>query len=186
MRTVLCRKGIGLVGSPCEGEMSAEQSNAPRSVGFPWGKLCAAQPLCDEGKPVVLTCLVRSPSFPSSVSSPVGRTATFSTGGEKAFGMQQPMKQCAALALASLGGSCHAAAQPQVTDEGIATAYNLLGKVTNFPLIRLFSLWSKSHPLRHSRIGARLKKPSRLAFSCASRPALRLRRGGRLLVGRIR
>ena len=56
---------------------SALPSNAPRSVGFPWGKLCAAQPLCDEGKPVVLTCLVRSPSFPSSVSSPVGRTATF-------------------------------------------------------------------------------------------------------------
>ena len=47
------------------------------SVGFPWGKLCAAQPLCDEGKPVVLTCLVRSLAFPSSVSSPVGRTATF-------------------------------------------------------------------------------------------------------------
>ena len=36
----------------------------PRNVGFPWGKLCAAQPLCDEGKPVVLTCLVRSLAFP--------------------------------------------------------------------------------------------------------------------------
>ena len=43
---------------------------------------------------------------PSSVFSPFGRKATFSTGGEKAFGMQQPMKQCAAGALASLGGSC--------------------------------------------------------------------------------
>ena len=44
------------------------------------------------------------------------------------------------------------------------------GKSTYFSLIRLFSLRSKIHPLRHSRIGARLKKPSRLAFSCASRP----------------
>ena len=42
--------------------------------------------------------------------------------------------------------------------------------VNECPLIRLFSLRSKSHPLRHSRIGARLKKPSRLAFSYASRP----------------
>ena len=42
--------------------------------------------------------------------------------------------------------------------------------VNERPLIRLFSLRSKSHPLRHSRIGARLKKPSRLAFSYASRP----------------
>ena len=41
--------------------------------------------------------------------------------------------------------------------------------VTIAPLIRLFSLRSKSHPLRHSRIGAWRKKPSRLAFSFASR-----------------
>ena len=41
--------------------------------------------------------------------------------------------------------------------------------VNERPLIRLFSLRSKSHPLQHSRIGAWRKKPSRLAFSYASR-----------------
>ena len=46
--------------------------------------------------------------------------------------MQQPMKQCAAGALASLGGSCHAAAQPQVTDEGSVIAQNLLEEDTFF------------------------------------------------------
>ena len=55
-----------------------------------------------------------------------------------------------------------------MTDEG-GRDTNLLGKVTFFPLIRQFSRWSNCHPLRHSRIGARLKKPSRLAFSYASR-----------------
>ena len=41
--------------------------------------------------------------------------------------------------------------------------------LTIAPLILQFSRWSNCHPLRHSRIGARLKKPSRLAFSYASR-----------------
>ena len=51
---------------------AANEAMCRASVGFPWGKLCAAQPLCDEG---------------------------------------------------------------------IATAYNLLGRVTNFSLIRQFSRW---------------------------------------------
>ena len=38
-----------------------------------------------------------------------------------------------------------AAAQPQVTDEGMVIAHNLLGKVTCFPLIRQFSRWSNCH-----------------------------------------
>ncbi len=42
--------------------------------------------------------------------------------------------------------------------------------LTIAPLIRQFSRWSNCHPLRHSRIGTRRKKPSRLAFSYASRP----------------
>ena len=41
--------------------------------------------------------------------------------------------------------------------------------LTIAPLIRQFSRWSNCHPLRHSCIGTRRKKPSRLAFSYASR-----------------
>ena len=55
---------------------AANEAMCRASVGFPWGKLCAAQPLCDEG---------------------------------------------------------------------IATAYNLLGRVTYFSLIRQFSRWSNCH-----------------------------------------
>ena len=44
--------------------------------------------------------------------------------------------------------------------------------LTIAPLIRQFSRWSNCRPLRYSRIDARLKKPSRLAFSYASRPAV--------------
>ena len=64
---------------------------------------------------------------------------------------------CCACVPSPMRGRCRGAAD-EVVD------------VNERPLIRLFSLRSKSLPLRHSRIGARLKKPSRLAFSYASRP----------------
>ena len=76
----------------------------------------------------------------------------------KAFGRPHPMKQCAAPVFLPLLRGRWRGAPDEVVD------------VNERPLIRLFSLRSKSLPLRHSRIGARLKKPSRLAFSYASRP----------------
>ncbi len=62
-----------------------------------------------------------------------------------------------------------AAAQPQVTDEGIAIAHNLLGKVTFFPPSSVSSPVGRTATRCGKHIGARRKKPSRLAFSFASR-----------------
>ena len=146
-------------------------TNAPSSVFSPFGRKA-----CRCGKRIGARLKKPSRLAFSYASRP--------TRGEKAFGSALPSNAPRSVGFSLGWRSCHQARRAQMTDEG-GRDTNLLGKVTFFPLIRQFSLRSKSHPLRHSRIGTRLKKPSRLAFSCASRPALRLRRGGRLLVGRM-
>ena len=81
---------------------------------------------------------------PSSVFSPFGRKATFSTGGEKAFGSALPSNAPRSVGFSLGWRSCQQARRAQMTDEG-GRDTNLLGKVTFFPLIRQFSRWSNCH-----------------------------------------
>ncbi len=168
------------VPSPMRGRLLVfrfPSSNAPRSVGFSLGWRSCHQArraqMTDEGGrdnnllgKVAFFPLIRQFSRWSNCHLPpregfcaaslLPRIAASPRG--KAFGRPHPMKQCAAQAFLPLLRGRWREAPDEVVD------------VNDRPLIRLFSLRSKILPLRHSRIGARLKKPSRLAFSYASRP----------------
>ena len=106
---------------------------------------------------------------PSSVFSPFGRKSTFSTGGEKAFGSALPSNAPRSVGFSLGWRSCQQARRAQMTDEG-GRDTNLLGKVIFFPLIRLFSLRSKSH-LLHRRGEGFWYFASHQAMRCACVPS---------------
>ena len=118
--------------------------------GFPWGKLCAAQPLCDEGM-VIAHNLLGKVTFFSLIRRLRLRLSRHLPPGEGFWSAACKKAMRRACVPSPMRGKWREAPD-EVVD------------VNERPLIRLFSLRSKIHPLRHSRIGARRKKPSRLAF----------------------